>query len=126
MQFVLSEAAAFRSLRRKDAAVEGGFTMVSKSKSATKPSNSGAAPASRAAFSANRQAARKETPAKKVRPPAQAADGRTALSEEELKAMISRAAYLRAEKRGFEPGHEEEDWLAAEAEIRNRVSGAAR
>jgi hypothetical protein len=27
---------------------------------------------------------------------------------------ISLEAYLRAERRGFTPGHEEEDWLAAE------------
>jgi len=27
------------------------------------------------------------------------------------------AAYYRAEKRNFEPGHELEDWLAAEAEL---------
>jgi len=31
--------------------------------------------------------------------------------------MISDAAYFRAQRRGFEPGHELEDWLAAEAEI---------
>ena len=30
---------------------------------------------------------------------------------------IALAAYYRAEKRGFEPGHEIEDWLAAEAEL---------
>jgi len=30
---------------------------------------------------------------------------------------IAEAAYLRAEQRGFEPGHEVEDWLAAEKEI---------
>ena len=30
---------------------------------------------------------------------------------------IAAAAYLRAQQRGFEPGHELEDWLAAEAEI---------
>jgi hypothetical protein len=30
---------------------------------------------------------------------------------------IERAAYLRAVRRGFEPGHELEDWLAAEKEI---------
>jgi hypothetical protein len=30
--------------------------------------------------------------------------------------QIATAAYLRAEMRGFEPGHELEDWLAAEAE----------
>ncbi len=30
--------------------------------------------------------------------------------------QIAFAAYLKAEARGFEPGHELEDWLAAEAE----------
>lgn len=30
---------------------------------------------------------------------------------------IARAAYQRAEQRGFEPGQEIEDWLAAEREI---------
>ncbi len=33
---------------------------------------------------------------------------------------IRRFAYLLAERRGFEPGHESEDWLAAEREIRQR------
>ncbi|MCS6948751.1 MAG: DUF2934 domain-containing protein [Steroidobacteraceae bacterium] len=32
-------------------------------------------------------------------------------------ARIAEAAYYRAERRGFDPGHEIEDWLAAEAEI---------
>jgi hypothetical protein len=32
-------------------------------------------------------------------------------------AMIAEAAYLRAELRGFAPGHETEDWIAAEAEV---------
>jgi hypothetical protein len=31
--------------------------------------------------------------------------------------MIAEAAYLRAERRGFAAGNEEEDWLAAEAEV---------
>src|SRR5712691_4017851 len=31
--------------------------------------------------------------------------------------MIARVAYLRAEARGFAPGHELEDWLSAEADI---------
>lgn len=30
---------------------------------------------------------------------------------------IAEAAYYRAEKRGFEPGYDLDDWLAAEAEI---------
>lgn len=32
-------------------------------------------------------------------------------------AKIADAAYFRAEKRGFEPGHELDDWLAAETEV---------
>jgi hypothetical protein len=36
---------------------------------------------------------------------------------EQRAALIAEAAYYRAERRGFEPGHETEDWLAAEAEV---------
>jgi len=32
-------------------------------------------------------------------------------------ALIARAAYFRALNRGFAPGHEVTDWLAAEAEV---------
>jgi len=32
-------------------------------------------------------------------------------------AMISEAAYFQSAHRGFEPGHEIDDWLAAESEI---------
>jgi Protein of unknown function (DUF2934) len=32
-------------------------------------------------------------------------------------ARVRQAAYFRAERRGFAPGHEAEDWLAAEAEV---------
>ncbi len=38
-------------------------------------------------------------------------------------ALIAERAYLRAERRGFEPGHEGEDWLAAEAEVDQLLSG---
>lgn len=31
--------------------------------------------------------------------------------------LIAQAAYFRAQQRGFEPGHELEDWQAAEAEV---------
>ncbi|MDT8384734.1 MAG: DUF2934 domain-containing protein [Gammaproteobacteria bacterium] len=30
---------------------------------------------------------------------------------------VAEAAYFRAEKRGFAPGHEMQDWLEAESEI---------
>lgn len=39
------------------------------------------------------------------------------VSEDARRAMIEQAAYLRAERRGFAPGGEAEDWLAAEAEV---------
>ena len=38
--------------------------------------------------------------------------------EPQRKAMIAEAAYYRAEKRGFVPGMQLEDWLEAEEEIR--------
>lgn len=48
----------------------------------------------------------------------------TIVSESERRSMIERAAYLRAERRNFEAGHELEDWVAAEAEVDNRLSHA--
>jgi hypothetical protein len=38
-------------------------------------------------------------------------------------ALIAEAAYFRAEHRGFEPGHELEDWVSAEQEIDRLVAG---
>jgi hypothetical protein len=38
--------------------------------------------------------------------------------------MIAKAAYFRAEQRNFEPGHEVEDWLAAESEVDRRIAQA--
>jgi hypothetical protein len=40
---------------------------------------------------------------------------------EQRAALIAEAAYFRAEKRGFVPGYETEDWLAAEAEVDARL-----
>jgi len=42
---------------------------------------------------------------------------RANLTPEARHALIAEAAYLRAERRGFVPGHETDDWLAAEAEV---------
>jgi Protein of unknown function (DUF2934)/Carbohydrate-binding module 48 (Isoamylase N-terminal domain) len=38
-------------------------------------------------------------------------------ADEQRRARIAQAAYLRAEQRRFEPGHELDDWLAAEREV---------
>ncbi len=37
-------------------------------------------------------------------------------------AMIAQAAYYRAERRGFDPGHEVFDWLEAEAAVDAAIS----
>jgi hypothetical protein len=47
--------------------------------------------------------------------------GTIAASEDaQRRAMIAEAAYLRAEQRHFEPGHDLEDWLAAESGLARR------
>jgi hypothetical protein len=43
---------------------------------------------------------------------------------EQRAALIAEAAFFRAEKRGFAPGHEVEDWLAAESEVDARLMHA--
>ncbi|HEY7962546.1 MAG TPA: DUF2934 domain-containing protein [Steroidobacteraceae bacterium] len=50
-------------------------------------------------------------------PGASPAAPRAAVSPEERRGMIAQNAYLRAQRRGFEPGQETEDWFAAEAEV---------
>jgi len=39
------------------------------------------------------------------------------IDPERRRALIAQVAYYRSERRGFEPGHEAEDWLTAEAEV---------
>lgn len=48
------------------------------------------------------------------------------VSAEERLNRITRAAYFLAERRNFAPGHELEDWLAAETEVdRDLARGGA-
>lgn len=42
---------------------------------------------------------------------------RAAINGEDRYRMIAEAAYFRAEQRGFAPGHELADWLAAEIDV---------
>ena len=46
-----------------------------------------------------------------------------AVSAQEREMQIARAAYFRAEKRGFAPGGELQDWVEAEAELLRRSGG---
>ena len=48
------------------------------------------------------------------------AEARPNLFPINLEDEVRRLAYLLSERRGFEPGHETEDWLTAEREIRLR------
>ena len=41
--------------------------------------------------------------------------------EHEVRHRIEVAAYYLAEKRGFHPGYELQDWLAAEKQVRQRL-----
>lgn len=55
---------------------------------------------------------RKRAPARKKTPPAP-----IEMTSEERWRMIAVAAYHKAEKRGFLPGKESDDWIEAEHEI---------
>lgn len=39
------------------------------------------------------------------------------MTEAERREAIAKAAYFLSERRGFQPGHELEDWIAAEARV---------
>jgi DUF2934 family protein len=69
-----------------------------------------------------------ETTAKRAtraRTPQAETDSSTTLSSQDRLRMVESAAYFRAERRGFTPGHEIEDWLAAESEIDTLIAAIA-
>jgi Protein of unknown function (DUF2934) len=47
------------------------------------------------------------------------------IAPEQRQAMICDAAYFLSERRGFGPGHELDDWLAAEGEIDRLLAASA-
>ena len=48
------------------------------------------------------------------------------LSPEDVYKLIQESAYFKAKERGFAPGHEVQDWIEAEAEVRRRLEDRAR
>lgn len=46
---------------------------------------------------------------------------RAEMSPEEIYRLIQETAYYKAKARGFAPGHEVQDWIEAEAEVRLRL-----
>ena len=51
---------------------------------------------------------------------------RAEISADEVRKLISEAAYYRAKQRGFQPGHELDDGIQAEAEVTRRLNGPGR
>jgi hypothetical protein len=77
-----------------------------------------------------RAAAAKKTPKKsgsagRQKRAVPAATVAAAVSADERRGMIAKAAYLRGERRGFAQGGEKDDWLAAEQEIDALLGGAS-
>jgi hypothetical protein len=62
------------------------------------------------------------TPSKsKPAPPQAVVKDAAEVSDAGIRKEIAKAAYQRAERRGFVPGHEVEDWLSAEAQVKARL-----
>lgn len=53
------------------------------------------------------------------------ASTRADMSPEEIYRLIQETAYYKAKARGFAPGHEVQDWIEAEAEVRMRLESRA-
>ncbi len=90
---------------------------------AKKPAAAGSAPAAKPKAKRRKPSAASATTAEPATgfEVVETAEFRTLVDEDpnaELRiAMIAHAAYLRAEKRGFAPGKELDDWLAAAADV---------
>lgn len=63
-------------------------------------------------------------PAAKAPEPRKSADEKPSppISAQELQRLVAEAAYYRAQRRGFAPGYELQDWIEAEAEV-NKLMG---
>lgn len=59
--------------------------------------------------------------AKRPVPKAAAEKPSPPMSNEELQRLVAEAAYFRAQRRGFAPGYELQDWVEAEAEVRRLI-----
>ena len=73
-----------------------------------------------------RKPARAAPDTPQVRPPERETSGNAQqpkLSPEEVYNLIQESAYYKAKARGFEPGHEVQDWIEAEQEVRRRLEG---
>lgn len=63
-------------------------------------------------------------PAHAARDPKLQKKSSPAIGESAWREMIATAAYYRAQSRSFQPGLHEQDWLAAEAELKKQLRKA--
>lgn len=99
----------------EDSGTKGGRTRRTTAKTPAAATKAPAAPAKKAAAPKKVPAARRA-----VEPKASGASATTVERDE----MVRIAAYFHAERRGFAPGYEIADWLAAQAEVAERVAPA--
>jgi len=64
-------------------------------------------------------------PVQTRKPERQTSGNTPKLSPEEVYRLIQESAYFKAKARGFAPGHEVQDWIEAEQEVRRRLDGRA-
>ena len=76
--------------------------------------------------SAERRTAPKAAPKSTPKPASFSNTTRPDIPADELRKLISEAAYYRAKQRGFQPGHELDDWIQAEAEVTRRLNSPGR
>jgi hypothetical protein len=102
-----------------------GKTTQSRSTAGKTPRKSAArrsdAPASGVAMVKARKKPAPKSQDAEVAPQGRSSDA-TRSARDEREALIARIAYFRAEARGFAPGHELDDWYAAEAEIEAQLA----
>jgi hypothetical protein len=68
-----------------------------------------------------RTTARSNPPAAPAAKVSKAKKSRPAIAEDVWRHMVATAAYYRAQARGFQHGSPEQDWLAAEAELKQQL-----
>jgi len=102
--------------------MEGNKTTARRSRRGAPARADDAGPAKATVKARTRAPAKSAAGVKAAKPkPAARTDVETSLTDSDRLRMIELAAFFRAERRGFVPGFEAEDWFAAEAEIAAQI-----
>jgi Protein of unknown function (DUF2934) len=105
--------------KSKTPKTNGGNEVVSNPVAAV-PNAATAEVAAAAETTVKKARAAKSPEAKSAAPKLEAVPRSNNLVPINLEDEIRKVAYLLSERRGFVPGHESEDWMAAEREVRQR------